>query len=392
LNIRNPLELNLVDTGDSSLTLPFDYEPVRPEHFELERIFLAKGSLETPERARFVEGICAIYPDAEIIECPEVPHNRIDLHEPDLLALHRKGKRTLVFGEHKSAVRFSEEQGNTCPNYWHFSPYGFCFYGCKYCYLAGTKVTWYSPSVKIYVNLEEVLGKIDRTAKRLKRPTAFYLGKLQDGLALDALTAYSTILVPFFANHAFARQVILTKSTEVGRLLTLDHNGHTILSFSLNPPPVASRFEENVPGIDERLCAMQKCAEKGYPVRAVIMPVIPVLNWQDIYADFIRRMLAEVNIQRLTFGGICIYKNARKLMERKIGRANEISRHIAEDSISADGRMRYALSLRIEIYRHLIRIAQEARPDMELALCLEEPSVWQELKLNKYLGHCNCVL
>ena len=156
--------------------LPAGYEPRRPDHFEVERIFLAKGSLATPERASFVERIVTLYPHAERIECPGTPHNRIDLGVADPLARHRLGKRTLVFGEHKSAVRKSEEEGNTCPNYWHFSPYGFCFYGCRYCYLAGTAGVWHSPTVKIYVNLPEILEGIDRAANRLAAPTAFYLG------------------------------------------------------------------------------------------------------------------------------------------------------------------------------------------------------------------------
>jgi hypothetical protein len=259
--------------------LPVRHLPRRPNHLHVSRIYPAKGSLATPERAHFVERICALYPDAERIECPDTPHNRINLGVADPLARHRLGKRTLVFGEHKSAVRFSEEEGNTCPNYWHFSPYGFCFYGCGYCYLAGTAGVWFSPTVKIYVNLPEILEGIDRAASRLARPTAFYLGKLQDGLALDPLTGYSGLLVPFFGRHRYARQVILTKSADVDRLIGLDHGGRTILSWSLLPPEVAPRFEANVPSAEDRIAAMKRCVEAGYPVRAVLMPLIPVDGW-----------------------------------------------------------------------------------------------------------------
>ncbi len=86
-----------------------------------------------------------------------------------------------------------------CPNYWHFSPYGFCPYDCNY-YLAGTRGVWFSPAVKVFLNLPEIIREIDREANRIARPTAFYVGKLQDGLALDPLTDYSRELVPFFAS------------------------------------------------------------------------------------------------------------------------------------------------------------------------------------------------
>lgn len=373
--------------------LPSDYQPLRPQGFDVRRIVLAKGSQSTPERRRFVERICALYPAASLVESPDIPHNRVDLGEGDpVVAPHREGKRTLVFGEHSSAVRKSEERGNSCPNYWHFSVYGYCFYGCAYCYLAGTPGVWHSPTVKIYVNLPEIVAQIDRTANRLARPVAFYLGKLQDGLALDPLSAYSTVLVPFFARHPFARQVILTKSDAVPRLLDLDHRGRTILSWSLNPPDIASQFETNVPPVEARIEAMRTIAKAGYPVRAVIMPLIPVIGWERKYDEFIRQLLSRVPVERLTFGGICSYANARTLMEHKLGRDNVISGHTAEGKAASDGRARYDVTLRVRMYSHLTRIARKARPDLELALCLEERGVWKAVNADVTLGRCNCVL
>jgi spore photoproduct lyase len=386
------MEEDLFSSHDSTYSLPFHYHPTRARHFEADRIFLAKGSLVTAERKKFVEGICALYPEAEVIECPDTPHNRIDLKEKDPLALSRKGKRTLVFGEHQSAVRFAEEEGNTCPNYWHFSPYGYCFYGCKYCYLAGTPGVWHSPTVKIYVNLDEILREMDRVARGLKQPTAFYLGKLQDGLALDPLTAYSTVLVPFFARSEFARQVILTKSAEVDRLLKLDHGGHTILSWSVNPPEIISGFEETTPCLEERIQAMKKCSAQGYPVRAVLMPMIPAPDWEDIHARFLRRLLSEVNLERLTLGGICIYQNAKRLMEKKLGARNPVSANMVNEVKGDDGRVRYRTELRVQLYAQAVRIARAVKPDLEIALCLEEPAVWEALDLEPARGRCNCVL
>lgn len=382
----------LFEGEQSRCALPTAYRPVRPDHFDVARIRFAKGSFSTPERRRFVEQICDLCPDAERVECLDVAHNRISLGRSDRLALHRKGKRTLVFGELATSVRFSEEEGNTCPNYWHFSTHGFCPYGCKYCYLAGTPGVWHSPSIKIYLNLCDIVRKIDGIANRLRQPTAFYLGKLQDALALDPLTAYSTVLVPFFARHEFARQILLTKSAHVERLLSLDHRGHTVLSWSVNPPEVVSRWEANVPAADERLDAMRLCVDHGYPVRAVLMPIIPVPNWRTIYGDFVRRLLTDVRVERLTLGGICIYKGARRLMESKVGRANDVSRHILEGPPATDGRMRYPVALRVEMYAHMIRVARAVRPDLDLALCLEEKPVWEAVGLEDRMGRCNCVL
>lgn len=374
-------------------SLPKEYKPLRADLFQPSRIYLAKGSLPTRERRQFVEGICRLYPEVEVKECLDTPHNRIRLDEPDALAVHRLGKQTLVFGELRTGVRFSQEKGNSCPNYWHFSPYGFCPYGCKYCYLAGTQGIKFSPTVKIYVNLPEMLSEIDRIARREGRPVAFYLGKLQDPLALDPLTAYSTVIVPFFAEHPLARLTLLTKSTHIDRLLELDHKEHTILSWSVNPPEVSALFEENVPDVEERLEAMRRVAQRGYPVRAVMMPIIPLDGWQDAYMKFTELLIRTVPIQRLTLGGVCIYRGARQIMERKLGAGNVISARIDRNlQVTGDGRARYSQALRNMVYSLIIQTVRRLRPDLEMSLCLEEAALWQSTGLRAGLGRCNCVL
>ena len=228
-------------------SLPFDqpaeaYVPRAVRLFQPNRIILTKGSLDAGAE-RQTRAICGAYPEAVMIERMDRSHVNVDLsemisHENDLhttdpLVRHMAGKQTLVIGEHKSAVRFSQEEANCCPNYWHFSPYGFCPYGCAYCYLAGTRGVWFSPTVKIFVNLDEMLNKIDQIARQAGKPTGFYLGKLQDGLALDPLTGYSRRLVPFFAEHPYARLIVLTKSADVDNLMGLAPRDNVILSWSL---------------------------------------------------------------------------------------------------------------------------------------------------------------
>ena len=159
----------------------------------------------------------------------------------------------------------------------------------------------------------------------------------------------------------------------------------------MNPPEISTRFEENVPSIDERLDAMRRVVERGYPVRAIMMPIIPVEGWQKLYAKFTRRLL-EIPIQRLTLGGICIYRGARDLMERKMGKRNIISEQLDLTSIAGDGRVRFPRAVRHEIYSAIIDAARRLRPDLEIALCLEEETLWESTGLAENLGRCNCGL
>jgi len=368
--------------ADEPLT---DYWPRPAPLFRPTTIVLAKGSNRTAGRRRLAERICEAYPEAEVVEAVGVPHNRVDLGESDPLRLHERGKQTLVLGEHRSAVRFSDEGGNACPNYWHLSPYGFCPYGCHYCYLAG--------SVKIFLNLEEILASVDRTARQLGCPTAFYLGKLQDGLALEPLSGYARTMIPFFAQHPYARMVILTKSAEVENLLDLDHTGRTILSWTVNAPEVTQLFERHTPSIAARLDAMRRCAQVGYPVRAVLMPIIPVDDWQEAYGQFVARLLESVPLSRITLGSICSYPQAQRLMELKLGSQNAISTLLGRGPAkSDDGRLRFSHSTREEVYRYLVESIRRQRPDLEIGLCLEDEAMFAAVGLTGSMGRCNCVL
>jgi len=373
--------------------LPSPGRPRPAALFAPVRIVLAKGSMATAARRQFVETVCEAYPDAEVDRQLETPHNRIRVGGDNPLQTHLRGKRTLVLAEHRSAVRHSDEEGTACPNYWHFSPYGFCPYGCDYCYLAGTQGVWFSPTVKVFVNLDEILDTIDRVAKDFTEPTAFYLGKLQDGLALDALTGYSRQLVPFFAQHRLARMVVLTKSTEIDNLLDLDHAGHTILSWTLNAPRTARSLERNTPEVQDRIEAMCRCAEAGYPVRAVLMPILPVLGWQAAYVGFLEELLRRVPLGRITLGSICSYPQALRLTDLKLGPDNLISASLdRSNGKSADGRLRFPSVVRRQAYRVLIDAIRRLRPDLEIGLCLEDRPMFDGLAMGPSLGKCNCVL
>ncbi len=369
------------------------YSPRRPAHFSPQQIVLARGSRSNQTRQKFAEALCRLYPKASVTASGDLPHNRVPLAGSDPLELHRQGKTTLVLGEHKSAVGLSQEKANCCPNYWHFSPYGFCPYGCTYCYLAGSRGVYFSPTVKIFVNLPEILGQIHRVACEAGRPTGFYLGKLQDGLALDPLTGYSRTMVPFFANHPLARLIVLTKAVDVENLLDLPHGGHTILSWSLNPPQVGADFEWNAPPVESRVEAMRKCTAAGYPVRAVIMPIIPVSDWQRVYERFLSDFLSQVRPKRITLGGVCSYPNALRLTEAKMGTSHAIATALEERAInSTDGRARYPAELRERMYQHLMAVIRELQPDASVGLCLEERTVFDALGMSRAIGRCNCVL
>jgi spore photoproduct lyase len=80
-------------------------------------------------------------------------------------------------------------------------------------------------------------------------------------------------------------------------------------------------------------------------------------------------------------------------MEKKMGVRNVVSQHIDAASPKAgDGRARYPRGLQRAVYSLIIERVRRLRPDLELALCLEEKALWESTGLVASIGRCNCRL
>jgi spore photoproduct lyase len=212
-------------------------------------------------------------------------------------------------------------------------------------------------------------------------------------MALDPLTGYSRVMIPFFAAHPYARLRVLSKCANLDNVLGLDHRGHMVLCWSLNPSGVRKDYELVTPPVEDRLRTIRRCAEAGYPVRVMLMPIIPIPDWQRHYDDLLERLLTQVRLDQITLGGICSYGPALQIMEAKLGKDNLISRSLTVlDNPPGDGRTRYPVALRAAIYRHLQDTIRRSQPDLICALCMEDVNLARDRGLTGNIGRCNCIL
>jgi spore photoproduct lyase len=358
-----------------------------------ERIILARGCERDP-------GLCArvtaAFPQAHV-ECqPSVPPARVALTGDE--SRRAAGKRTLVLGAIGRVLDQNCEPGMgeqiVCFPYRHFSAVGNCPYDCVFCYLAGNRGNLKCPAVKLYTNLNDVLAAIRKVADAAPEPVLFYGSKLQDFVALDRLTGFSRVLVPFAAAHPNVRLLFLTKAADIDGWLDLDHRGHTILSWTLNAETVVKGYETGTPSLRERLAAARRAAEAGYEVRFIFMPLIPVPGWQAAYAEALANALNAVRPTRLTLGGICMYRSALNAMVSRDDVAREslapILDNLQPPAFPRD-RYRFRPEARQELYSHLIDRARAVEPSLPISLCLETPDLWRAVGLDPAQAKCNCL-
>ena len=282
---KSPVELEALPTAKRSLWRP-------------KRILIAKDAAgtEVAERAARVGASLG----AEVVR---LTSNRVTgLRGESEAETYRRSKSTLaVVIAPPSATKFSPIPPSAdfridlavgCPAH------------CQYCYLAGSLSG--PPVTRAYANLPEIFaaipehvgrGKITSASQaRRGEGTTFEASCYTDPLGIEHLTGSLSAAVEHvgaLGRDGSAGLRFTTKFDAVEPLLHLAHGGRTRARFSVNAEPITRRFEGGTSKLSDRLAAMGRVAEAGYPVGLTVAPIIPLEGWREHYEALLRES-AEV--------------------------------------------------------------------------------------------------
>ena len=321
---------------------------------------------------------------------PGVPIRSIDSTEFLLEASQRwnptipRSKQSLILARHKGnffkpcpGSCAKEGLKGVCCNYFVINYSSNCHMECSYCYLQSYLNF---PYMTIYANEADLRAELK--AAFAHSPDEYFrigTGELADSLALDPLTGYSTMLVEFFARQANAVLELKTKSDCVENLLGLEHEGKTVVSFSLNPPYVQEREEHKTASIPRRLKAARACAEAGYPVAFHLDPLICYPGWEEGYRDLIEEIFLGVpaaSIAWISVGSLRMTSSLKEIIRQRFPNS---FLPLGELVPSPDGKMRYFKPLRIRMYQRVVEWIREKSPSTQVYACMEGPGVWKEV-------------
>lgn len=158
---------------------------------------------------------------------------------------------------------------------------------CEYCYLntqLGKK-----PYTRVYVNIEEILQQARQYIQQRKPEiTVFEAAATSDPVPVEPYTGALARTIEFMAGEACGRLRFVTKFPQIDSLLHLDHRQHTRIRFSLNTDSIIKRYEHRTPPLRERLQALNRVLEHGYPGGIIIAPVLLNPGWQDEYCQLLQ--------------------------------------------------------------------------------------------------------
>ncbi|MDO5559697.1 MAG: spore photoproduct lyase [Oscillospiraceae bacterium] len=156
---------------------------------------------------------------------------------------------------------------------------------CLYCYLVCNynKCSY----LRLFVNREQMMGKILKTDAAAAVPQTFEIGSNSDLILENVVTGNLPWTIEKFAAYGRGHLTLPTKFDMVEPLLGLDHRGKTIFRMSVNPPDIIRRVELGTSQLDSRIRALNSMADAGYPVGLLIAPVILLEGWEKMYGELI---------------------------------------------------------------------------------------------------------
>lgn len=196
--------------------------------------------------------------------------------------MYIEGKNTLVVGVRKDL----EFQSCKPSAHYQLPLVSGCMGMCEYCYL-NTRMGK-RPYIKIHVNMDDILKKAEQYINTRKPDITIFEGAAtSDPVPVEEYSGALKSAIEYFGKSDFGKFRFVTKYTDIDSLLNLNHNGNTMIRFSINTDRIIKDFEHRTPLISKRLEAAYKIAESGYKLGFIIAPVFFYENWEEDYKDLI---------------------------------------------------------------------------------------------------------
>jgi spore photoproduct lyase len=340
--------------------------------FEPERIFVERSVRDLP----FTRSLLSRWPavPSQEVDRPQEAQELVSRTADPLTA----GKRSLLIARQRGPFikRCPGTKAYICCGYGIINTANGCDLDCSYCILQGYLN---NPLLTVYANVEELIEQLD--ALLSGGGDRFYrlgTGELTDSLSLDPLFGHARLLVPYFAGKNNAILELKTKTTNVGELLQLDHNGRTVVSWSLNAQPVVSREERGAPPVASRLAAARRCCQAGYRIGFHFDPLITYPGWEEDYQAVVDAIFEHVEpeaIAWISLGALRYPPQLDGIIRRRHPNSDIV---LGELFPGQDGKLRYFRPIRTALFRKMNAWIKEHDEGIFVYLCMESDPVWRQ--------------
>jgi spore photoproduct lyase len=251
-----------------------------------------------------------------------------------------------------------------------------CPFRCSYCYFGDV--------VNMAVNIEEFVDHVAARIRELQPPQSIYKwDNYADAIAWEPEYDATRLFIESFARDPDNYFLLYAgKSDNVDFMLDLEHNGRTIIQWSVSAETQSTQVEPETASGAERVRSAAKCQQAGYRVRFRFAPIVPVHGWREEYAELIAQMFEETRPDVVVFNAIgwMDFDRFERCMDLSLIEPKYVEMMRASAPL-LKGKPYGPLphEARAEIYRFLMAEVRRVSPHTPMALCLETPAMWAEL-------------
>ena len=221
-------------------------------------------------------------------DLPWIPiesHNRIPEMQEKPNKEFGRMKRNLIIGTRKTHKYVENHKVSD-----YLVPYtsSGCSAMCLYCYLVCNynKCSY----LRLFVNREQMMDRLIKVSMNGETGKTFEIGSNSDLVLENTITDNLMYTIPRFAEEGTGKLTFPTKFDMVDPLLPLEHRGKIIFRMSVNPQSIIKRIELGTSGLNERIEAVNKMCEAGYPCGLLIAPVILTEGWKELYTGLLEEL------------------------------------------------------------------------------------------------------
>jgi len=277
-----------------------------------------------------------------------------------------------------------------CPHFLELKWANGCIYNCSWCYLKGTFRFWRDkktgripPHIK---DMERVKTHCKAFVEQVKEPEILNSGELADSLMSERSRKPFSVFVQEVFDGSPHKVLYLSKGDYVENFLKHDWQENAVLSWTLNEPEVAARWEVGAPDPFRRLDVAEKAADAGYEVRLRIDPLVPVDGWREKYGQLIDELMKrDFEVERITLGTL------RGLLSTLSNLTDDSwTKFLDRDSYTSWG-YKPNDSVRYDMFRELFDHF-DSYGFTRIGLCKDTMEIWEKLGLRFENIKCNCIL
>ncbi|MBN2322704.1 MAG: DNA photolyase [Spirochaetes bacterium] len=245
-----------------------------------------------------------------------------------------------------------------------------CDIGCSYCILS----TYFgSEAPAFYGEWERLFAQLDEFLEKSRGLVRFGTGEFTDSLLFEKSYPLYNRLIPYFSRRTDSVIEIKTKTTNIESLLEIEDHDNTITAWSLNSKYIAETEEGRAAPIHRRIEAARAAQDAGYRLAFHFDPIILYEGWENGYRETIDMLFRSVDPKNIVYVsmGTLRFPPKMKASIRKLASGEFIR--------GKDGKLRYFRPLRTRAYNTIKSYLSEAVDDSRLYLCMESPTVWEDV-------------